>query len=219
MANSSASTRAPYAAAVESLLTYLEPFKDLLLTYLKKNLPNEIYVFVKDSFEEALSALDTTQCCVLFAALCAVSLLATKRIWRVLLDCFPATIMLASLCFSMLTLIFFITSSIYTVLFVVDASNDQPPPLFPWTAYRRMLYGCLPAIALTSLMRTIFWQSWSASVTRLSNVFAKNTNQPAVDPRTARCPCACAVAACPTVPTESPLVPPPCQSLLGPGAE
>jgi hypothetical protein len=181
MADSSASTRAPYAAAVELLLTYLKPFKDFLLAYLKKNLPDEIYVFVKQSFEEVLSALTLTQCCVLFVALCAVSWVAVKRIWRVARDCFPAGIMLVSSCFSLLTLIFFITSSIHTVLFVVDASNDELTPLFPWTSYQRMLFGSLPAIALTSLVGSMFWQSWSASVTRLSNVFAKNTNQPAVD--------------------------------------
>jgi hypothetical protein len=160
-------------------------FVDMLSTYLCPHLPIEICHFTRQLFAEGQKYLDSTQnLFVLVPVLCVVSWLTIERILRITNDYLPAMNMLLSLCYSLLTLIFFIMTSIHTVLFVVDTSNDQLPPLFPWRSYKRMMCGCVPVIALNSLTSSILWQSWSASVTRLSNLFAKNTNQPAFDCRT-----------------------------------
>jgi hypothetical protein len=95
---------------------------------------------------------------------------------------------LLTVCCLLLSIIFLSMSTIYTVLFVIDTSNDSKThasevSFWQLDSYNRMLNGCVPVIALNVLMWNILRECPFASIKLLEGFFmaqkgAKDGGQP-----------------------------------------
>jgi hypothetical protein len=83
-------------------------------------------------------------------------------------------IFLLSACCSLLNFNFLCISFVYTILFVIDISNDPQTTENPVESYKRMLFGCLPAIALGTLILANFLESVPYSIALLHATFSKD---------------------------------------------